>query len=317
MGKHAASPPAGRARSCRAQAVRAAAAAAAARVPHELRYVHVLSRTIMYHIHREEQSQSSKFMAENARLLRRRRPRPSRWLTVGMPITQLHVLRFFVMKKLIASSCERLLGARPGPRCLLAGHSAAHWLAAAGTWHACAGYHAAEQPTSSTSPTTDAARRFTARANGHAEAASLLLSSPPIRVRPTRAATQHSIVRLAWPRQPRGRSRLSRRRTPSFISPWAASAPARRLFRLLEDVAPRACANFLGLCEASAGSRASGRRTVVMGPWRWTASTFYGYRSCTFRLLHGQVLQGGRERRRRRRCRRLNLVRALTTNAPV
>jgi cyclophilin family peptidyl-prolyl cis-trans isomerase len=68
------------------------------------------------------------------------------------------------------------------------------------------------------------------------------------------------------------------------------------LFRLDEPVAPRACANFLGLCE---GFRATNRvpgalygRDGALAP---SKTSFFGYRGSVFhRLLPGQLLQGGR-----------------------
>ena len=208
----------------------------------------------------------------------------------------------FVMKKLIASSCDAPALCRAQARGVSsAGHSAAHWLAAGGHV-ACLRWLLSQPSATDIVHITNNGRStplHSAAANGHAEAVSLLLSSGA-----NPRATDESGDTAFDCAASRGHEAAARPLS-SFAPPHAflhLSVGGKRagpslIFRLLEDVAPRACANFLGLCEGfRRQSRVPGAlygRDGTMASA--TASTFYGYRSCTFhRLLHGQVLQGGR-----------------------
>ena len=69
------------------------------------------------------------------------------------------------------------------------------------------------------------------------------------------------------------------------------------IFALDETAAPRACANFIGLCEGfRARSRVPGALYARDGSLAGaTTSSFFGYRGTSFhRLLAGQLVQGGR-----------------------
>ena len=68
------------------------------------------------------------------------------------------------------------------------------------------------------------------------------------------------------------------------------------IFALDEGAAPRACANFLGLCDGfRARTRVPGALYGRDGAIAPQSSTFCGYRGTTFhRLLPGQLVQGGR-----------------------
>ena len=68
------------------------------------------------------------------------------------------------------------------------------------------------------------------------------------------------------------------------------------ILELFENAAPRACANFIGLCEGfRARSRVAGALYGRDGGLAPTATSYIGYRGTSFhRLLAGQLIQGGR-----------------------
>ena len=207
----------------------------------------------------------------------------------------------FTIKELFARASEpKRLCSHQTPGVSSSGHSATHWLAAGG-------HHLGLKWLLAQPENADATHMVnrggstplhSAAANGHCSCVQLLLEAG---VDQSREDSNGDTAFAA------AASRIHE----AAARPLAALAPPHvflklsiggnragvLVFALDETVAPRACANFMGLCE---GFRVSMRRPGALygrdGTMGSTASSvFLGYRGTTFhRLLPDQLLHGGR-----------------------
>ena len=206
----------------------------------------------------------------------------------------------YTLKELHAnsSSPKRLL-AHQTPGVSANGHTAGHWLAANGH-SVCLNWLLAQSDSSIVKCTNHGGSTplHSAAANGHSACVQLLLNSG---ANPNACDTNGDTAFAC----------AASRVLDAAARPLAAHAPPHAYLRLSiggsragvlvfaldETSAPRACANFLGLCE---GFRVSARKPGALygrdgKVGSATSSIFVGYRGTTFhRLLPGQVLHGGR-----------------------
>jgi cyclophilin family peptidyl-prolyl cis-trans isomerase len=207
----------------------------------------------------------------------------------------------FTLKALHASAADAAaLCAVRSPGVSSAGHTACHWLSGGG--HAAClqwllslpGARALSEAVNNGGSTP----LHSAAANGHATCLQLLLQAGADPSAPDSCGDTPFACAASRAHEAAARILAAHAPPHAFLHLSVGGRRAGALiFALDEAVAPRACANFLGLCD---GFRARqrvpgalyGRDGTLAGA---STSIFYGYRGSSFhRLLPGQVLQGGR-----------------------